>query len=82
MCVLRTLFTPTAEELLDIQQRFSTEQSDSHFYIPENFTVTVPAYVENELVDYNTGKLCYSSLAISYMLLLMGKTSYYILIFE
>ena len=56
ICCFRTSFTPTEEELLDIQQRFSEEGSDSHLYIPENFTVTVPAHVDSEQVDYKAGE--------------------------
>ena len=51
----RLQFTPTEEELLDIQERFSEEGSKSHLYIPENFVATGTSYVANSPVNYSAG---------------------------
>lgn len=55
-CLFRMSFTPTEEELLEVQQRFSEEGEDSHLYVPDNFAVTIPAYVDSEQVDYKAGE--------------------------
>ena len=51
--VSRLDFTPTAEELEDVEKRFSVEGFGSRLVIPENFVETVPVYVEGTRTDFN-----------------------------
>ena len=49
----RVDFSPTEDELREIEESFGAEGCGHRLVIPENFTVTVPPYVEGERVDHN-----------------------------
>ena len=45
-------FTPTEEELRDVEERFQVEGCGQRLVIPENFAPTVPPYKEGDPVDH------------------------------
>ena len=52
----RLAFTPTEEELIDVEQRFAVEGCGKRLVIPENFSRTLSPYSEGTSVDHNAGK--------------------------
>lgn len=48
-------FTPTAEELKDVEARFAVEGFGDRLVIPENFVETVPPFQDGSMTDYNAG---------------------------
>ena len=49
-------FTPTEEELSEVEKLFEVEGFGKRLIIPENFTTTIPAFVEGSKTDYEAGR--------------------------
>lgn len=55
-------FTPTAEELEEVERRFAVEGFGKCLVLPDNFVQSATPFVEGYITDFNAGVHKYTSL--------------------